>query len=157
MQSKGLCTKWNEIAESERLILVNRQLGTCASPLSNQTNSSNSAIMTPTSDCKKMISNYNSIVNHASYDLFCNYNQPNADLMSVWVYTFEDCIRACSSYDFMGTHNGSHCYGVSYKYTIRTDQALQGFCGGNCFLKAMKHNKSLIFDDVGVDSAFLSP
>ena len=55
----------------------------------------------------------------------------------------------------MGTHNGSYCYGVSYTYTVHQSQALQGFDGGNCWLKAVKHNASVMYEDVGVDSAFL--
>ena len=75
--------------------------------------------------------------------------------MSVWVYTFEDCIRACSSYDPTTTHNGSYCYGISYTYTVAENQALVGSDGGNCWLKALKYNEGAMVADVGVDSAFL--
>jgi len=45
--------------------------------------------------------------------------------MSVFIYTFEDCMNACVSYNINGaderTHNGSSCAGVSYSYTQTRD------------------------------------
>ena len=109
--------------------------------------------MVPTSDCKSLTASYNAAYSDASYDLFCNANQPNSDLMNVWVYTFEDCIRACSSYDTMSKINGSYCYGVSYTYTVHQIPGVAD--SGNCWLKAVKRNASVMYADVGVDSAFL--
>ena len=109
--------------------------------------------MVPTSDCKNLTTTYNAIVSDTSYDLFCNANQPNGDLMSIWVYTFEDCIRACSSYDTTGNNNGSYCYGVSYAYTLPQLPDVDN--SGNCWLKAVKRNASVMYGDVFVDSAFL--
>ena len=112
-------------------------------------------MMVPTSDCKTLTATYNAIVTDASFNLHCNANRPYGDLMSVWVYTFEDCIRACSSYDLMTTHNGSYCYGISYTYTLVKNQAMVGSNDGNCWLKAVKYNYGEMTADVGVDSAFL--
>ena len=110
--------------------------------------------MVPTSDCMDLTATYSAVVSDASYDLFCNANQPNGDIMNVWVYTFEDCIRACSSYDTGSAHNETYCYGISYTYTVH--QIPGDVAGsGNCWLKSVKHNASVMFVDVGVDSAFI--
>ena len=94
---------------------------------------------------------YNDVVED-SYSLFCNANQPDGDLMNVWVYTFEDCIRACTSYGDRGNVNGSHCYGVSYTYKVQQLPVVVD--SGNCWLKAVKHNASVMYTDFGADSAF---
>jgi hypothetical protein len=58
--------------------------------------------------------------------------------MSVFIYTFEDCMNACVSYNSNGaderTHNGSSCAGVSYSYTQTRDLGSK-LLGGNCWLK----------------------
>ena len=111
--------------------------------------------MVPTSDCRGLTSTWKAVLSYESFNLYCNANAPYSDLLSVWVYTFEDCIRACSSYDLTTTHNGSYCYGISYTYTVVENQATVGENGGNCWLKAEKFDEGEMVSVVGVDSAFL--
>ena len=118
-------------------------------------NTNNTSIMVPTSDCRGLTSTWKAVVSYASFNLYCNYNAPYSDLLNIWVYTFEDCIRACSSYDLTTTHNGSYCYGISYAYTLVENQAVVGNNGGNCWLKAEKYDEGQLISVVGVDSAFL--
>ena len=130
---------------------MNSQFGNSTCPITDQTCKST---LVPTSDCNNITSTYNAVISDASYDLFCNANQPNGDIMNVWVYTFEDCIRACSSYDAMGDKTAAYCYGVSYTYTMHQNPAVVAN-SGNCWLKSVKHNASMMFAEVGVDSAFI--
>ena len=142
----------NRIIMDFILKIVDRQLETCNSfPQHNATNGSH----TPTSDCTSLTSPYASI-NNARYNLHCNTDQPNGDLVSIFVYTFEDCMHACSSYAHMGTHPGSTCLGVSYSYTIRAGTTAMNYDAGNCALKAVGYNGTAVYPDVGVDSAFLN-
>ncbi|KAK0508186.1 hypothetical protein JMJ35_009270 [Cladonia borealis] len=137
-----------------RLHTVKSQFGNGTCPTTDQTCKTNTSTMVPTSDCYNITATYNAVISDASYDLFCNANQPNGDIMSVWVYTFEDCIRACSSYDTMGDKSAAYCYGVSYTYTMHQNPAVVAN-SGNCWLKYVKHNASVMFAEVGVDSAFI--
>ncbi len=80
------------------------------------------------------------------------------NLLSVFVYQFEDCINACASYNAAEqsehTHLNSSCAGVSFDYTQpygNTD-----FWGGNCFLKAVAFNPASSMSSNDVDSAFLT-
>lgn len=51
--------------------------------------------------------------------------------MAVFVYYFEDCIEACSNYNFVGLNNNT-CSAAIYvlNYSKQEQQGL-----GNCFLK----------------------
>ena len=54
----------------------------------------------------------------------------------------------------MANNNGVYCYGVSYVYTMHQNIGSIAH-SGNCWLKAVKHNASVMFGEVGVDSAFM--
>ena len=131
---------------------VNRQFSSDTCPTTNHTCNTTTSTMVPTSDCTNLTATYNAVVSEGSYDVFCNANQPNGDLTNVWVYTFEDCIRACSSYGNTSNTNESYCYGISYTYTVHQIPGVVD--SGNCWLKAVKHNASVMYAAVGVDSAF---
>lgn len=88
---------------------------TCASLPS----STSTATATPSSNCTVLTVPYTTL--NSSFELYCGDNFAYNDLMSVFIYTFEDCMNACVSYNRNGadegTHNGSSCAGVSYSYT----------------------------------------
>ena len=78
--------------------------------------------------------------------------------MSVWVYQFVDCIRACVSFNVKhqeilnsGGSNES-CTGISYAPSIMYGDLSADHVAGNCFLKAVFPISAGGSD--GVDSAF---
>ncbi|KAL2036386.1 hypothetical protein N7G274_010899 [Stereocaulon virgatum] len=115
---------------------------------------SNATTHIPTSNCTDLTTPYSSILGYR-YNLHCNTSQPNADLVSIFVYTFKDCIHACASYAHMGTHPGSTCLGVTYSYMVRPGTVADNYDAGSCALKAVGYNETASFQAFGADSAFL--
>lgn len=85
-----------------------------------------------------------------------------ADLMSVWVYQFEDCLHACVSFKYKKQNfqrsscNNSSCTAVTYAYNYTYGDLSAGHAAGNCFLKTENSTgPNDAFFDTAVDSAFL--
>ncbi|KAI9851398.1 MAG: hypothetical protein M1838_003749 [Thelocarpon superellum] len=85
-----------------------------------------------TSNCTSLGSNYVSLLEGGwAFDLLCNTDYVGIDMFGVTVFTFQDCMNACASYN---RYNGTDaCVGVSYvpewaSYTVKP--------GGDCFLKS---------------------
>lgn len=94
-----------------------------ATPSSSCPNATSS--MQPTSDCKSLRSPYTAQVSHAQFDLSCETDYYDNDILAVYVYRFETCIEACA--DMNQRHQDTPCAGVSYDTAVLE---------GNCFLKA---------------------
>ena len=91
--------------------------------------------MLPTSDCDKIDKPYVSTIGiHTEFDVFCESDLGGTDWMGVYVYSFEDCIQACASFNFHQTNNGTAntCFGVAFAWDHY--KSAPGFTG-NCFLK----------------------
>ena len=51
-------------------------------------------------------------------------------MLEIYVYTFEDCIKGCASYNWNSpVHQGSICYAVTW------DSSAREASGGNCNFK----------------------
>ena len=93
------------------------------------------ASIVPTSDCDKIDKRYVSTIGiHTEFDVFCESDLDGNDWMGVFVYSFEDCIEACASFNYHQTNNGTGntCFGVAFAFDKHKDP--QGLFG-NCFLK----------------------
>ncbi|KAL2041700.1 hypothetical protein N7G274_005484 [Stereocaulon virgatum] len=114
---------------------------------------SNATTHIPISNCTDLTTPYNSILDYR-YSLHCNASQPNGDLASIFVYTFEDRIHACASFAHMGTHPGSTCLGVTYSYMVKAGTTADNYDARNYALKAVGYNETATFRAFGADSAF---
>lgn len=76
-------------------------------------------------------------------------NAPTStDMLEVYVYTFEDCIKGCASYNWnTPVHTDSACYAVTWQPSVREAS------GGNCNFK-YQSNGTLVQDN-GIDTAIL--
>ena len=95
-----------------------------SSPIGNTTASS------PTDDCTKLPSTYiSSIDNQTSFHVSCNTSYRNHNILGVFVYSFEDCIEACASFNHFQSSNTT-CLGLTFDLR-RPRQGGKG----NCYLK----------------------
>lgn len=78
----------------------------------NSVQNSNPETFIATSDCSALTSPYTPTLtstaltsSNNSFDIKCgtDYADPDADLMTVAVFTFEDCIAACASFNQVNT------------------------------------------------------
>lgn len=69
-------------------------------------------------------------------------------MLEVYVYTFEDCIKGCASYNWnAAVHPGSVCWAVTWQPFDREAS------GGNCNFKYQ--NNGTLVQDNGHDTAVL--
>ncbi|MCJ1279695.1 hypothetical protein MMC21_007519 [Puttea exsequens] len=91
---------------------------------------------TPSSNCSNISNPYTTL--NSSFNLYCGSDFAFNDLMSIFVYTFEDCMNACVSYNlnnvYEKTHLHSECGGVSFS-PVQTRDPEVNFLNGNCWLK----------------------
>ncbi|KAL8867102.1 MAG: hypothetical protein Q9174_005877, partial [Haloplaca sp. 1 TL-2023] len=105
----------------------------------------------PSSECANLTSPVSAIRGDNQYNLHCasdlptDFGQGN-DLIGVWVYTMQECINACSYWNWDGSVAAANrtCYAVSFEYTL--PQA-------NCWLKGFRGMSFVASDKV--DSAVL--
>jgi hypothetical protein len=78
-----------------------------------------------------------------TYDLTCSadFNGDAIDLAAPTVYSFSDCIKACSTYSYY-TQNVTGCVGVAFNANL-TYEVPRNF--GNCFLKTYLPAKTTIY------------
>ena len=92
----------------------------------------------PTTSCTRLSSPYTASPSgvNAQFNLDCKTDYPNSNLVGIFVYTFEDCIEACASYNLRQTlHPNSTCWAVGYRVDFLYREPGGG---GICFLKGMK-------------------
>ena len=129
----------NIVAESTSSSIPNSTTTNCTSPATNSTTS-----ILATSDCDKINKIYISTIDtHTEFNVFCESDMTTGTYLGVFVYTFEDCIEGCASFnDFQPDRGGNlTCHGVSFITDYyRNPENLRG----NCFLK-MEGNNPLIY------------
>ena len=83
------------------------------------------------------------------FQINCTTDSPTgSDLLEVYVYTFEDCIKGCASYNWNSPeHHRFACYGVTWQPSAREAS------GGNCNFK-YQNNFTLVQSD-SLDLALL--
>ena len=84
----------------------------------------------PTDACTKLPSTYiSSLSNKTLFHVSCNTSYHDHNILGVFVYSLEDCIEACASFNHFQSSNTT-CLGLTFD--LRRPQ--QGG-KGNCFLK----------------------
>ena len=116
----------------------------------------NGPMGTPSSDRSKLSNPFT--VNSSQFDLHCETNLAKNEFMSVWVYSFEDCLNACVSYTLKAqTYSNTLCQGVAMFLDVRYGDSAPTY-EGNCFLKALavsQFNSSAKQSKSYINSAFL--
>lgn len=125
-------------ANQSRCLAQPDSSGTPTNPLPSSTPTTPAVNCThiPTTECESLPlppKAYVSTISRHQFSISCTTDYPGGDMIGIKVYSFVDCIEACSSYN---THVddprlNSTCLGVSY------DPAF-GLAGAvlNCFLKS---------------------
>ena len=97
----------------------------------------------PTDDCTKLPATYiSSLSNKTSSHISCNTSYHDHNILGVFVYRFEDCIEACTSFNHFQSSNTT-CFGVTFD--LRRPQ--QGG-KGNCFLKDFRGTNATAMNGV---------
>ena len=77
---------------------------------------------------------YTSARTGAIFNVHCDTDYPNSDMLGVYVFTFADCMEACSSWNSHNTAQDSQqCHAVAYDTGPRAYPEYSG--AGNCWLK----------------------
>ena len=85
-----------------------------------------------TDNCHNMGTRYESQYSNANFTVECGLDYAGNDMMGVYVYTFEDCIESCASYNArIISQSQLKCARVSYDKTFEHSLKV-----GNCFWKA---------------------
>ena len=107
-----------------------------------------SSLPSPVNDCSSLTNPYK-FRDSQTFQISCDtYSPTTIDMLEVYVYTFEDCIKGCMSYnDNTEVHPGSMCYAVSWQSSGRESS------GGNCNF-VYQNNITLVEAD-GYDAALL--
>ena len=96
---------------------------------------------------------YTSASSKAPFTIHCNTDYPDlfsgSDMMSVWVFTFADCMEACARFNVQ--KNTLQCYAISYDLNVTfTEQSGLGNCwlkkSGNVAAKFSKVTDSGVFN-----------
>ncbi len=113
---------------------------------SGSNNSSNdTVIFKPISNCSSLGTQYSSPNTQAQFAVHCQTDFAYNDLFSIFIYTFEDCINSCASFNQHYSTNGvGNCTHISYSTNMTV------FPKANCYIKGASRDGTF---NLIVDSA----